>query len=93
MEIGVEGIHLFLQDQTVQFVEHQDWFQLLLVDLPQASSSLRTYTFHHIHDDDGSITQPYRRGNLTGKVHVTGGINQIDEVVRITSHFLRFLIV
>ena len=36
-------------------------------------------TFHHIHDQDGSVTQPDCRGHLAGEVHVPGRVHQVDE--------------
>lgn len=44
------------------------------------TSYLRTHSFYCVHDNNGSITQPYSRRHLGGEVHMAGRVDQINEV-------------
>lgn len=42
---------------------------------------LWTHSLHSIHYDDGPVTQTHSGGHLGGEVHVTGGVDQVQQVL------------
>mmetsp|Transcript_104771 Transcript_104771/g.301505 ORF Transcript_104771/g.301505 Transcript_104771/m.301505 type:complete len:435 (-) Transcript_104771:52-1356(-) len=78
--VHVFGLHLQLEDATVHLVDEEARAHTLGQRLAQHGFRLHRAALNAVHDDHGAVCDAQGRGHLGGEVHVTGGIDEVDQV-------------
>ena len=78
--VDLLNIHLHLQDTAVNLVDEKAWLHPFLQRLPENRLRLDSAALNAIHDHNRPVGDAQRRGHFRGEVHMTRGVNQIDEV-------------
>ena len=70
-----------LEQHAVELVAVHHRLDTLGKSLAQHSLGLDSHTFDAVNDDKGTVSHTQGGGDLRGEVNVTGGVDQVDEVL------------
>mmetsp|Transcript_10256 Transcript_10256/g.17658 ORF Transcript_10256/g.17658 Transcript_10256/m.17658 type:complete len:841 (-) Transcript_10256:216-2738(-) len=70
-----------LKEATVHLVHGQHGLDALGEGLTQHRLGLHAHALDAVHHHEGAVGDTERRGHLRGEVNVTGGVDQVDEVL------------
>lgn len=81
------GVELEFKHSTIELVHHENGLDTFTESLTQDGFGLDANTFDAIDDDEGTISNTEGSSDFRGEIDVTGGINQVDEVVLVGETF------
>ena len=78
--VGIFGWELQLEHESVEFVQHDDKWNLLPDSLRDKSLHVESHTFDTVDDDDGTIAHPEARSDLIREARMSRRVHKVEHV-------------